>query len=662
MNPVITRVQLRYEQDVVYARFRARIIAEQLGFDTIDQTRISTAVSEIARNAFQYAGGGEIEFLVDMDKHPQIFGITVKDHGKGILRLDEVLEGKYISETGLGLGIVGAKRLMDQLRIDSHSGGTTVFLSKNLPITAPHVTPAVLSHIADVLAKTAARNPFEEIRLQNQDLIHALEALRESEERFQLAVNVTEDGLWERDILTGKEFFSPRWCEILGYSSDDPELLHTHNAWIERIHPADSERVMSALKNHFEKSTKYDIDYRHRHKSGEYRWQNSKGQAVFDASGKPVKMIGVINDITERKKADEILKDFNKKLQQGIEEKTAKLRESELRHLILFESSRDAIMTLEPPDWRFTSGNSATLAMFRAKDEAGFTSAAPWDLSPECQPDGQPSREKALEQIEKAVREGSHFFEWTHKRMNGEEFPATVLMTRFEWKEKKILQATVRDITEQKHAEDKIKTALDEKVHLLNEIHHRVNNNLQIIISLVNLQMRQIDDERLKQVLAETQNRVRAMSFVHEKLYQSEDISHIDLANYTRYLVTRLFSFYGVDSRHVALNIDIGKIMLNIETSIPLGLIINELASNALKHAFSHERKGTLSLTIRKEDSTLYLTIKDDGTGFPANFDWRNAESVGLKLVILLVEQLDGTIEVDRSSGTVFTIVVKEKE
>jgi len=209
---------------------------------------------------------------------------------------------------------------------------------------------------------------------------------------------------------------------------------------------------------------------------------------------------------------------------------------------------------------------------------------------------------------------------------------------------------------------EELSASLDEKVVLLREVHHRVKNNLQIIISLVNLQMRQIDDERLKQVMAETQNRVRAMSFVHEKLYQSEDISHIDLANYTRFLVTQLFSFYGIDSRQVRLDVDIGKIMVSINTSIPLGLIINELASNALKHAFPNGRTGSLSITVREDAKALHLTVKDDGIGVPADFDWRNAESLGLRLVISLVEQLDGTIELDRGAGTAFTIVVQEKE
>jgi len=132
--------------------------------------------------------------------------------------------------------------------------------------------------------------------------------LRKSEERFRLAVNATKDGLWEWDIQTNQEFFSHRWCEIIGYSFDDPELPHTYNSWASRIHPDDYDRVVSALNSHLEKGTIYDVNYRHRHKSGEYRWQNSTGQTVLDESGKPVKMVGCISDITERMQAEEELK------------------------------------------------------------------------------------------------------------------------------------------------------------------------------------------------------------------------------------------------------------------------------------------------------------------------------------------------------------------
>ncbi len=135
----------------------------------------------------------------------------------------------------------------------------------------------------------------------------AEETLRESEERLQHVVNVTQEGIWEWDMITNHEYFAPRWCEIIGYSFDDKKFPHTFQSWASRIHPDDYDRVMGAMKSHLEKGTEYNVDYRHRHKSGEYRWQNSRGKRVLDKNGKPIKMVGCITDITERKKAEELL-------------------------------------------------------------------------------------------------------------------------------------------------------------------------------------------------------------------------------------------------------------------------------------------------------------------------------------------------------------------
>jgi signal transduction histidine kinase len=183
MNTSISRVEIRFEQDVVHARRRARFIAEMLGFDRRDQTRISTAVSEIARNAHQYGHGGEVEFLVEGEAPPQSFAVIVRDHGPGIPNLDAVLEGHYASGTGLGLGIVGSRRLLDHLHVDTRVGqGTTVELGKVLPSSAPPVTPAVLRHIAVELSAVRIDSPMEEVRTQNLELLSALELLRERDE------------------------------------------------------------------------------------------------------------------------------------------------------------------------------------------------------------------------------------------------------------------------------------------------------------------------------------------------------------------------------------------------------------------------------------------------------------------------------------------------
>jgi two-component sensor histidine kinase len=237
-----------------------------------------------------------------------------------------------------------------------------------------------------------------------------------------------------------------------------------------------------------------------------------------------------------------------------------------------------------------------------------------------------------------------------------------------------------QDITEQKRAEEqlihfneelekgivdrteRLNASLEEKVVLLREVHHRVKNNLQIIISLLNLQSRYIEDERTAQAIKESQNRIRAMALVHEKLYQSADVAKINLDDYIRNLGNSLVTFYDMEGKGISITTDIQEIPLTINTAIPVGLIINELVSNSLKHAFPDGRDGEISIAIQRTNHMLTLLYKDDGVGIPDDLDWRNAKSLGLRLVVSLVEQLQGTVELDRSSGTAFKIIIKEKE
>jgi signal transduction histidine kinase len=195
----ISRVEIRFEQDVVHARRRARLIAGMLGFDRKDQTRISTAVSEIARNAHQYGHGGEVEFLVEGEAPARSFAVIVRDQGPGIPNLDSILKGHYESGTGLGLGIVGSQRLMDQCVVKTRVGdGTTVKLSKLLPFGAPPVTSAVLRRVAEALSEARIDSPLEEIRTQNLELLSTLELLRDRDEevtRVNRELNETNTGV-----------------------------------------------------------------------------------------------------------------------------------------------------------------------------------------------------------------------------------------------------------------------------------------------------------------------------------------------------------------------------------------------------------------------------------------------------------------------------------
>jgi PAS domain S-box-containing protein len=213
------------------------------------------------------------------------------------------------------------------------------------------------------------------------------------------------------------------------------------------------------------------------------------------------------------------------------------------------------------------------------------------------------------------------------------------------------------DITERKQAEEKIRASLKEKEVLLKEIHHRVKNNLQIVSSLLYLQAAKTEHPGAVSALKESRARVKSMALIHERLYQSPNLASVDMGGYTRNLVFDLYHSYRTQESSVRLTTNIEDITLGITEAIPCGLIINELISNALKHAFPEGREGEITIELVKEGANrTTLTVSDNGIGFPEQVDWLNSPSLGLTLINSLVGQLEGTIELDRRGGTTFTI------
>lgn len=227
--------------------------------------------------------------------------------------------------------------------------------------------------------------------------------------------------------------------------------------------------------------------------------------------------------------------------------------------------------------------------------------------------------------------------------------------------------ALLVDANEELHASKAhLQTALHEKETLLKEIHHRVKNNLQIIHSMLNLQLPYIKDEQAIVLFKESQNRVFSMALIHEKLYRSESLTRIDLAGYIQSLIDNLFLSYGTSKRVVKPKIHVENLTLNIDTVIPCALIINELVTNSLKHAF-HDfpgragRTDEICIELRHAAGNKFvLTFSDNGIGMPKSFDIRNSNSLGLKLVSVLVKQLKGSIHLDSSNGTGYTITFTE--
>jgi two-component sensor histidine kinase len=209
------------------------------------------------------------------------------------------------------------------------------------------------------------------------------------------------------------------------------------------------------------------------------------------------------------------------------------------------------------------------------------------------------------------------------------------------------------DISERKKNEFLLESSLAEKEILLKEIHHRVKNNLQIISSLIVLQEQYIKDERILHVFKDFQNRIKVMALIHQTLYNSENLNKIHLSKYIKDLVNNLFKVYSADFKQIKFQLNIEDIDFNLDNANACGLIINELVSNSLKHAFSENNQGKIVVTLKKlEEDKILLDVYDNGIGFPEDVDYQNSDSLGLKLISTITKQMDGNISIERNNGT----------
>lgn len=214
-----------------------------------------------------------------------------------------------------------------------------------------------------------------------------------------------------------------------------------------------------------------------------------------------------------------------------------------------------------------------------------------------------------------------------------------------------------QSLTSLKENEEKLRASLEEKELLLQEIHHRVKNNLQVISSLLQLETASAKNTHIINVLKQTQERIRAMGIIHEILYKANNFSHISTADYIRRLITYLLTSYGMNNDSIALKTNIEDILIDLNRGIPCGLIINELISNSLKHAFPQGKKGEITVSFHYKSDKYILIISDNGVGLPKKLNLRKVQTLGLTIVNTLVKQLEGTIELHGQVGTTFKIV-----
>jgi len=365
----------------------------------------------------------------------------------------------------------------------------------------------------------------------------------------------------------------------------------------------------------------------------------------FDAAGRPEKIVGSVRDIGERKKAEA-----------RTEAALAALRENEAI-FDQFMKNSPVFMFFKDENIRAVrlSANYEKMLGMPVENALGKTMD---DLFP------SEFAKKIVADDKRILEEGRQIT--IDEDLNGRYYTTIKFPIHVEGKPRHLAGFTI-DITERKMAELKTKEALEalrvslrEKELLLQEVHHRVKNNLQIISSLFSLEAEHTGEET-RRILKRGQTRIRSISLVHEKLYRAADLSRIDLPGYIKSLATHLFHVYLVDAGKIRLETDFEEVSLDINSAIPCGLILNELISNALKHAFPESRTGVIRIRLaRVAGGSVELEVSDDGVGIPESLDVRNPEGFGFQIINLLVGQLEARLSLDRRDGTTFTLRFKE--
>jgi PAS domain S-box-containing protein len=327
------------------------------------------------------------------------------------------------------------------------------------------------------------------------------------------------------------------------------------------------------------------------------------------------------------------------------------VKRSETKYRALFDASTDAIF-LQTHDGRVLDCNPTASRLF-GRNKFDLIGVVFSTLFENLRP-------AELDRLSAELAErGFSFVERIGRKADGETFPCEVSVRTARIGRSNLIVAFVHDTTERARSEDQLRKSLREKEVLLREVHHRVKNNMQIISSLFNLQSESVRDPSAISLLKECQVRIRSMALVHEKLYQSKDMARIPFSDYLASLTLYLFHFWQVNEDRIRLDMRIANIMLDVNTAIPLGLIINELISNSLEHAFPDGRVGEIRVRlVSLHPGQFELVVEDDGIGLPPGFDITGSETLGLQLVALLVKQLDGTITADSSGGTRYRIIV----
>lgn len=454
-------------------------------------------------------------------------------------------------------------------------------------------------------------------------------ALRESEEKYRKIFESLTDVYYRTDREGMVTEISPSVYTQAGW---DPKDVIGHPVTDFYRDPSTREIFANTLK---EKGIINDYELQLLAKDGRMIEVSVSSHIVFDDQRQALGVEGVLRDITTRKQIEKAL------------------RESEEKFRTMVENSLQGIFIFQ--DFRIVYANEALahITGYSMEELLSFPSEKMRGL---VHPDDQ---EKVWGRMAErlAGKDVPSRYEFKAVRKDGETVYLEMVVGRIEFQGKPTVQGAVIDITDRQEADEQIKASLREKEVMLREIHHRVKNNMQIIMSLLRIQSRTVKDKGTREMFKQSQNRIRSMALIHEALYKSKDLAMIDIADYISRMTTHLLSIYREDLGEIEIKQEAEGVFLDINRAIPCGLIISELVSNCLKHAFPGKAEGQITIRMKTDKKGINrLVVKDNGTGLPEGLDFREAETLGLQLVTDLVQQINGSIDCLKTEGTEFIV------
>ncbi len=505
----------------------------------------------------------------------------------------------------------------------------------------------VFASARDITERKKAESKLKEIQENLERLVEertaklekAYSSLKESEGRLAEAQRIAHIGNWDWNIITNGLYWSDEMYSIFGHKPKELEV--TYDLFLNYVHPDDRDHVYNSMKNSIN-GEPVDIEYRVIIADGSERVVHGKAEVIFDENNIPIRLKGITQDITERKKAEE------------------KLRENEEKYRNIVETANEGIALLDREGIiTYLNNKMADMLGYSIGEMIGRPA---WDFV------AHEGVAISKSQIEKRRLGVSESYEIKLNRKDDSSLWVLInAKSIFDDDGKYIGSLSMHtDITKRKEAE---KALNDIEIARKKEIHHRIKNNLQVISSLLDLQADKfknrynIKDYEVLEAFRESQDRVISMALIHEELYRGGGFETLNFSSYIENLAENLFATYRLGNTDISLKMDlVENAFFDMDTAVPLGIIVNELVSNSLKHAFSDRDKEEIRIKLHREESEdskstgFILTVSDNGIGIPENLEIEDLDSLGMQLVTTLIDQLDGELELNRDNGTEFTI------